>query len=118
LQNISKLVCSEECWTYAIAFDGATVKGRSLLDVGVRLFVNHSFENLHELAIPRRSSHTEEAMADSASALMQVLYGVIWKAKLAGVRAKHDRPPKWGSYTLDRGNASRVLQSSVASTSA
>jgi hypothetical protein len=33
LQKISDLLCSKECWSFFIAFDGATAQGRSLLDV-------------------------------------------------------------------------------------
>jgi hypothetical protein len=85
LQKISELICSEECWAYANAFDGATVQGRSLLDFRVRLFVNDSIENLHLLAVPLRVSHTGAEMAEFLSALLQVLCGEKWKRKFVGL---------------------------------
>jgi hypothetical protein len=63
LQKMSDLVRSNECWSFSIAFDDATVQGRSLLDVGLRLLVGGRIENLHLLAIPLRESHTGLGMA-------------------------------------------------------
>jgi hypothetical protein len=55
---MSDLVRSNECWSFSIAFDVATIQGRSLLDVRLRLLVGGRIENLHLLAIPLRESHT------------------------------------------------------------
>jgi hypothetical protein len=38
-QNMSDLVRSNECWSFSIAFDGATAQDRSLLNVRLRQLV-------------------------------------------------------------------------------
>jgi hypothetical protein len=82
LQKVSDLLCSAECWAYAIAFDGATVNSRSFLDVRVRFSANGNTENIHLLAIPLHGSHTSEAMANFVGNLLSVLCGAAWKNKL------------------------------------
>jgi hypothetical protein len=61
LQKISDLLRSEECWAYSIAFDGATIQGRSLIDVRVRFFANENIEKIHLIAIPLHGPRTGEA---------------------------------------------------------
>jgi hypothetical protein len=84
LQKMSDLVRSNECWSFSIAFDGATVQSRSLLDVRLRLLVGGRIENLHLLAIPLRESHTGLGMAKLVHSFMKVLCGESWKSKLLG----------------------------------
>jgi hypothetical protein len=85
LQNISDLLRSEECWAYSIAFDGAKIQGRSLIDVRVRFFGNENIENIHLIAIPLHGPHTGEAFSNVVSDLLRVLCGSAWKRKLVGV---------------------------------
>jgi hypothetical protein len=80
LQKMSDLVRSNECWSFSIAFDGATVQGRSLLGVRLRLLVGGRVENLHFLAIPLRESHTGLGMAKLVHSFMKVLCARAGKA--------------------------------------
>jgi hypothetical protein len=82
LQKMSDLVRNKECWSFSIAFDGATVQGRALLDVRLRLLVGGCIENLHLLAIPLREAHTGLCMAKAVHSLMTVIFGENWKEKL------------------------------------
>jgi hypothetical protein len=85
LQKMSDLLRSKNCWSFSIAFDGATVQCRSLLDVRVRLLVGGRIENLHLLAIPLREAHTGINMAELVHSFMTVLCGESWKDKLVGI---------------------------------
>jgi hypothetical protein len=81
LQPISDLLSNPKCWAYSTEFDGATVQGRSFLDVRVRLCSNGVIENLHILAVPLRVSHTGLAMESVISRLMAALCVNYWKKK-------------------------------------
>jgi hypothetical protein len=85
LQKMSDLVRSNECWSFSIAFDGAAVQGRSLLDIRLRLLEGGRIENLHLLAIPLRESHTCLGMAKPVHSFTKVLCGESWKSKLFGI---------------------------------
>jgi hypothetical protein len=80
LQKMSDLVRSNECWSFSISFDGATVQGRSLLGVRLLLLVGGRIENLHLLAIPLRKSHTGLGMAKLVHSFMKVLCARAGKA--------------------------------------
>jgi hypothetical protein len=70
LHALSDLLYNRECWAFSLAFDGATVQGRSFLDVRVRLCLRGDIENVHLLAIPLRESHTGFQMANVVEQLM------------------------------------------------
>jgi hypothetical protein len=57
LHAMSDLLHNRECWVFSLAFHGATVQGRSLLDVRVRLCLRGDIKNFHLLSIPLRESH-------------------------------------------------------------
>jgi hypothetical protein len=85
LQTMSDLVRTKECWYFSIAFDGATVQGRALLDVRLRLLVGGCIENLHLLAIPLREAHTGLYMAKVVHSLTTVMLGENCKENLVGI---------------------------------
>jgi hypothetical protein len=58
LDTIASLLRSNEAWSFAIAFDFATVEGKAFLDVRIHLCVRREVENVHLFAIPLRASHT------------------------------------------------------------
>jgi hypothetical protein len=73
LHALSDLLNNRECWAFSLAFDGATVQGRSFLDVRVRLCLGGDIEDVYLLAIPLRESHTGLQMANVVEQLMIVL---------------------------------------------
>jgi hypothetical protein len=85
LHALSDLLNNRECWAFSLALDGATVQGRSLLDVRVRLCLRGDIRNLHLLAIPLRESHTGLQMTGVVDALMIDICGCEWKGKLIGI---------------------------------
>jgi hypothetical protein len=85
LEQIARLLCHRACWAFAIAFDGATVKSKSFLDVRVRVFVNGGIENLHLLAIPIKGRHTGKAMFELLKLTLDGLASDFWRDKLFGV---------------------------------
>jgi hypothetical protein len=87
LQKISDILRGKRCWAFSIAFDGATRRGKSFVDVRLRILVNGSIENLHLLATPIRVSHTGQAMADLVGRLLDAicLERAVWKSKLVGI---------------------------------
>jgi hypothetical protein len=83
---------------FAISFDGATVEGKSFLDVRVRLCVRE-VENVY-LVAQRRVLEGETS----------------WNCD--GRRPEHDGTAYWGCNKADRGNFTRFLSRMVCSASA
>lgn len=75
LLALADLLNERECCAYSLAFDGATVRGRSFLDVPVRLFVRGEIENVHLLAVPLRESYTGLRIANVVRAVIVELRG-------------------------------------------
>jgi hypothetical protein len=63
LDKIASFLRRNEPVAFTIAFEGATVEGKSFLDVRIRLCVRGEVENVHLVAIPLRASHTGLKMA-------------------------------------------------------
>jgi hypothetical protein len=85
LDKIQSLLRSNEAWAFAIAFDGATVEGKSFLDVRIRLCVRGEVANLHFVVIPLRASHTWLEMAQVVEKVMLEVGGECWREKLIGI---------------------------------
>jgi hypothetical protein len=85
LHALLDLLNNRECWAFSIDFDGATVQGRLLLDMRVRLCLRGDIKNFNLLSIPLRESHTGLQMAGVVDALMIDLCGCEWKGKLIGI---------------------------------
>jgi hypothetical protein len=82
LLALADLLNNRECWALSLAFDGATVQGRSFLVLRVRLCLRSDIENVHLLVIPLGESHTGLQMANVVNALMVELFDSKWKGKL------------------------------------
>jgi hypothetical protein len=62
-----------------MAVDGATVEGKSFLEVRIRLCVRGEVENVHFVAIPLRASHTGLEMAQVVEKVMLEVGGECWR---------------------------------------
>lgn len=62
LQKMSTLLNDRRCWSFSIAFDGATCAGKSLIDVRMRICIDGNIENIHALASPLHDKHTGQTM--------------------------------------------------------
>lgn len=85
LQHIRILVTDRRCWAFLLAFDGATNRTDSSIDVRIRLCIRGSISNFRLLAIPMYESHTGQAMFNVVTDLMDGVFGTFWRNKLLSV---------------------------------
>lgn len=85
LQHIRDVLTSQGTWGFSIAFDGATNREDSYLDVRLRAHIGNGIENCHILAIPMSESHTGLAMYDHIKDVLNSLMGELWTTKLLSV---------------------------------
>lgn len=117
LQEISGLLCDTRCWSFAVAFDGATCNGQSFLDVRARLFVSGEIQTLHLLAIPLFVRLTREAMFEAVYKLLDSVSKMEGKAYCGdnGWSRKYDRSAFRGRVTSSRRIFSWILPHMVRS---
>jgi len=72
-------------WCYSVAFDGATNRGNSYIDVRIRLYLQGGIHNFHVLAIPFEERHTGINMFRAVSDLMGAVVGEQWSKRMIGV---------------------------------
>lgn len=85
LQHMRRIICDARCWAFSIAFDAATNREDSYLDIRLRVCERDGLANVHLLTITLHESHTGLLMFDMISQLLEAVLGSCWRNKLLSV---------------------------------
>jgi hypothetical protein len=83
LHALAGLLDNREGWDFSLAFEGAKIQERSLLDVRVRRCLHGEIKDVHLHAIPLRESHTGLQTENVVDALIIELCSSEWRANLS-----------------------------------
>lgn len=85
LQRIRHIILDKRCWAFSIAFDTATNRNETYIEVRIRLFSTSKIVNLHVTTIPLHEVHTGLEIFNHVSALFQGICSDTWRHKLISV---------------------------------